>query len=233
MILQEEKHKIVDKITWLNEEFVTEVILNIMNNKYLIPQRSFSIAWNAQDIKNLIISLYRGFPIGSMTLWRIPSNNRVVRDCRSYVATTRMYPREVEIILDGLQRCYAFLVIFTNEEIVIRDNNLGKLNLYYNYLHDEFKYEDEIDNLDNTWISLKVIFDPHNSFNNKIFEEYTKTAPYLTIEDHDQQWIVNKRVKRLFRMIHQKISFYRYYGTDINEVSDLRYYRNFHKEIKE
>ena len=76
-----------------------------------IPEIQRPFVWKPVKVRNLIDSLYRGYPIGYLTVWRNPN----VRLKNGKVSEGK------KIIIDGQQRIISLITSILGEEIVTKD----------------------------------------------------------------------------------------------------------------
>lgn len=77
-------------------------IENILNQvdlgSYALPEFQRGYVWNRDQVKKLMMSLYRGYPIGGLLIWVTPTDASITR------GDGHLTPGVVNLILDGQQR---------------------------------------------------------------------------------------------------------------------------------
>src|SRR5436190_21033580 len=68
-----------------------------------LPQFQRDYVWKPRKIRNLLDSLWRGFPIGGFYLWR-PSGPTIESKPKAIGSTIRLGPQFVGYLIDGQQR---------------------------------------------------------------------------------------------------------------------------------
>src|SRR5258706_16376534 len=76
-----------------------------------IPEIQRPFVWDAIKVRNLLDSLYQGFPIGYLIAWRNPKVR--LKDGSSAVGR--------RILIDGQQRMTALMAALLGEEVMIKD----------------------------------------------------------------------------------------------------------------
>lgn len=105
-------------MTQTNEFTISKFLTDVRNERYLIPSIQRPFVWSQTRITNLFDSLMRGFPIGTLLIWRTrPSDNPQVRYLQLHLnfqgkdvpAPSVNVKRKASLlaILDGQQRATA------------------------------------------------------------------------------------------------------------------------------
>jgi hypothetical protein len=93
---------------------VRELVLDARRGRIRVPQFQRDFKWNAEDVRRLFDSIYRGYPIGSLLLWRRPD---------SPAGPTRIGPvqihqpemTDVRWLVDGQQRVTSLTATLTEK----------------------------------------------------------------------------------------------------------------------
>jgi hypothetical protein len=73
--------------------------------RFAVPKLQRAFVWNGHKAAMLLDSVYRGMPIGSLTIWDTSKSNKgLLRHTRSIIPEFRNHNRRVWFILDGQQR---------------------------------------------------------------------------------------------------------------------------------
>ena len=127
-----------------SEPFATA--LNYLSGRYILPSFQRDYVWKMEQIEDLFNSVYRGYPIGTMLLWRINSNSDSPLFNESFYQFLFHYHEEKSnqaqnkisllpnvdywVVLDGQQRLTSFN-IGLNGTYSQRVNNQRKENPEY------------------------------------------------------------------------------------------------------
>ena len=210
---------------------IHKIIQDIENKLILVPRIQRNVLWTRDKIKELIISLYEGTPIGTLTFWRLSSDSEHVTQYRSILKSEREeLGKTIHLILDGLQRISSIAAVYSKNLVVISEN-FRDLDLYYNFFTDRFEFKEDIDNLDLTWINLKESY-VSSGYDMKLKEKYkTKINPILDRISPDMSSEINERINRLFSILAINTELEVYKGQDYNFAHNLLVKRNLGTKI--
>ena len=182
------------KIQTLIDQYVREeLMLPAMQRKYV---------WKQTQVRDLIDSIYRGYPSGSILIWEteiIPKTRDASLKTNQDNAMTRRL-----MLLDGQQRITSLAAVITGIPIRIKENGEVRekiIELYFNIDHPDIeKSSEENDELffqvkskkiqnNQSWISVTKLFK----------EGVGSTLKDLKVGyDHPKYDIYNKRLNQLY-----------------------------------
>ncbi|WP_302080595.1 DUF262 domain-containing protein [Salinibaculum rarum] len=113
----------------------------VESNEIVLPEFQREFVWKKSQAKELIKSLYSGYPIGSLLIWVTESPPEIKND-----AVDREQYGLFKVLLDGQQRLTVLYMLvkddippyYTDSEI-----RHDPRNLYFNLDSGEFKYENK------------------------------------------------------------------------------------------
>ncbi|HUX35469.1 MAG TPA: DUF262 domain-containing protein, partial [Candidatus Paceibacterota bacterium] len=109
-----------------------------LNKELLLPAMQRKYVWRQKQVSNLIDSIYRGYPSGSILIWEtdiIPEVREAAVDRSEKNAMTKRL-----LLLDGQQRITSLAAIITGLPIRVREGGELKekrIELYFNLDHPE------------------------------------------------------------------------------------------------
>lgn len=126
-------------------EYLREIVSKISSNTYAIPAFQRDFVWKKNQILDLFDSISKGYPIGSIILWKpkgsdLPPVKDVTTEEISEVSPSDYY------ILDGRQRCTAFYGC-----VMEWDDKPFHFQLYYDVESDIFLYPSKRKRKDNLY----------------------------------------------------------------------------------
>jgi len=74
------------------------ILDSIDNGVIALPEFQRDYVWNRSQVRGLMSSLYRGFPVGSLLTWQTQTESAVAR------GSGELQPGTVQVLLDGQQR---------------------------------------------------------------------------------------------------------------------------------
>ena len=138
-------------------------------------QRGF--VWKRPQVKNLMNSLYKGYPVGSLLTWTTRAEQAEVRTSGDAMASG-----PIELLLDGQQRVTSLYGLIREGPPQFFDgDNKAFTGLCFNLKNEEFEFisQRRMGN-DPLWVSVTDLFAPENSWMSRIFG-----SPDYTSEDQN------------------------------------------------
>lgn len=126
------------------EMTVAELVADIERGRIKKPEMQREYVWQAPRVRDLLDSLYRGYPSGTILLWdsreEVATSDFAVKTNRDSVGSTLL-------LLDGQQRLTSLSSVIRGEPIVVRSKRkLRSIDILFNLEHpDELLTVTEID----------------------------------------------------------------------------------------
>ena len=102
----------------VNRKKIDEVLTMMKNGEWQIPQFQREYIWSSDQVKKLILSILKGYPIGLITVWDQPQNNPHTPGEPLKLKGDRVYknylndPAVIKLVLDGKQRLTTLAMVF-------------------------------------------------------------------------------------------------------------------------
>lgn len=126
----------------------------IKSGEIAIPEIQRPFVWDATKVRNLLDSLFQGFPVGFLIAWKNP-------DVKLKDGTSSSGKR---ILIDGQQRITALMAALLAQEIVNKDYKRVRIRIAFHPVHKRFEVSNPAIAKDASWIpDLAVAFDPPTS----------------------------------------------------------------------
>lgn len=115
---------------------VGELITDVENGRIGLPDLQRPFVWEVKKVRNLLDSMFRGFPIGYIMFWESPEDyehkNHIGKNEKAFNA-----PRD--LVIDGQQRLTALLAAF--EGVAVKDKNFNsrKIKISFNPITADFQ----------------------------------------------------------------------------------------------
>lgn len=123
--------------------FPVGVILNWHSSKEIaIPEIQRPFVWDSTKVRNLLDSLYQGYPIGYLIVWKNP--NVKLKDGKSSEGK--------KILIDGQQRVMALITSILGQEVVNDEYQKQKIIIAFNPQTEKFEVLNPAIRKDSTWI---------------------------------------------------------------------------------
>ncbi len=189
---------------------VSAVLGLIEAEQFVIPEIQRPFVWKRSQVRDLIDSLYNGYPTGYIITWKNPD----VQTKDGTVANGK------HVLIDGQQRITALMAAISGLEVLDEDFNKGRIKIAFNPLETDptkrFAVQDASHLKDKKWIPdiseiFNVDFDPFEFSIN-----YCNSNP--TIKPND----VNKAITKLKGIANRQIGVIELDHTlDIDEVTEI------------
>ena len=149
-----------------------------------IPEIQRPFVWDATKVRNLLDSLYQGYPVGYLIAWRNPS-------VRLKDGSTSSGKR---ILIDGQQRVTALMAALLGQEVLTKDYETVRIRIAFHPVEERFEVSNPAIHKDASWIpDLATVFAPDASLT-KLTREYTARNPEA---DQDQISLVLEKVRKI------------------------------------
>jgi hypothetical protein len=143
--------------------FVKDLINDLERGRVRIPSFQRGFVWEAERVSYFIDSIYKGFPFGSVLLWRTKNPLKTERNLGPYKLRQNDPEYPIDYVLDGQQRITSIFGIFQNSINPNEGEETSWTNLFFALNSKEsvpFCYLDDSQNYDpNSFFPLKYVFD--------------------------------------------------------------------------
>lgn len=128
---------------------VSELVEKVQRGELTLPEMQRRYVWPATRVRDLLDSLYRGYPSGTILVWEtdeeMPVRELAVRATRTPTTSQKL------LLLDGQQRVTSLTAILSGEPVHVRSKNKQKtIDILFNLEHPDGPPVDitEVDDLD-------------------------------------------------------------------------------------
>jgi hypothetical protein len=126
----------------VNQHLIGTVLSWINSGEIAIPEIQRPFVWDATKVRDLIDSLYQGYPIGYLIIWRNPS----IRLKDGHMSEGK------KILIDGQQRVIALKAAILNSYIINKEYKRIKIIIAFNPLEERFEVLNPAIQKDNIWL---------------------------------------------------------------------------------
>ena len=148
---------------------IDEILKLIDIGSYAMPVFQRGYVWNREQVRKLMNSLYKGYPIGQLLVWNTSTDPTLSR------GNGELTPGNVNLILDGQQRITTLYGIIKGIPPKFFDGNANSFtNLYFHIDEEIFEfYQAAKMKNDKAWISVTELMQQNASvfMQNKIQED--------------------------------------------------------------
>jgi hypothetical protein len=158
----------------------------VKSGEIAIPEIQRPFVWEATKVRNLLDSLYRGYPVGYLITWRNP--NMKLKDGTSSAGK--------RILIDGQQRVTALMASLLGHEVLTKDYETIRIRIAFHPQEERFEVANSAIRRDAAWIQdVADVFAPDASLM-ELTDDYAERNP-----DADR-----KRVSRVLEKLRQIIN---------------------------
>jgi len=126
----------------------------IKSGDVAIPEIQRPFVWSAIKVRNLLDSLFRGYPVGYLIAWRNP-------DVKLKDGTSSSGKR---ILIDGQQRVTALMAALLGRQVVDKDYRKTRIRIAFHPGRQQFEVSNPAIAKDASWIpDIAVVFDSKTS----------------------------------------------------------------------
>lgn len=146
----------------VNNYPIQTILTWILSNEIAVPEIQRPFIWESVKVRDLIDSLYNGYPIGYLIVWQNP--NVKLKDGTS--------SRGKRILIDGQQRVIALMTTILGKEIIDSDYKKRRIIISFNPMLKKFEVLNSSIQKDKNWIpDISKVFSPEYKILDAI-EEY-------------------------------------------------------------
>lgn len=158
----------------VNNSSIDGILSFIKNGEIAIPEIKRPFVWDSSKVRDLIDSLYKGYPVGYIITWKNP-------DVKLKDGTFALGKK---VLIDGQQRITALTAAILGQEVFGSDYRKKRIKIAFNPREEKFEVSNPAIEKDSIWISdISKIFT--NDFNT--FSYIFKYCSENNISDMEEQ----------------------------------------------
>lgn len=144
----------------VNNYTVEALLASIKSKEIAIPEMQRPFVWDASKVRDLLDSLYKGFPVGYIIVWQNPKVK--LKD-----GTTAAGKK---VLIDGQQRITALTAAIVGQEVLDDHYKWKTIKIAFNPIDETFEVANSANQCSSKWISdisevFKTTFDSFNFVN--------------------------------------------------------------------
>src|SRR2546422_3571889 len=123
----------------------------VKSGEIAIPEIQRPFVWEATKVRNLLDSLYQGYPVGYLIAWRNPTVK--LKDGTSSAGK--------RILIDGQQRVTALMAALLAREVLTKDYETLRIRIAFHPLEEKFEVANPAIRKDVAWVDdVAQLFTP-------------------------------------------------------------------------
>jgi hypothetical protein len=140
------------------------LIERVLSGTIRIPKFQRGFVWESEKVSFLMDSIYRGYPIGSVLLWRSEQKLSGERDLGPFELPEPEKKWPIDYVLDGQQRITSLFGVFQNS--LNPKEGSESFNVYFDLeandgaLEDQFLVLSDSSPISDRFFSLRLLFNP-------------------------------------------------------------------------
>ena len=127
----------------VNQYLIESVLSKVREGEIAIPEIQRPFVWDASQVRDLLDSLYQGFPVGYLIAWRNPD----VRLKDGSTASGKM------ILIDGQQRITALTAAVLGQPVVNKEYRKVRVSIAFHPIEERFEVSNPAITKNAAWIS--------------------------------------------------------------------------------
>ena len=192
-------------------QYSVNAILGLIEAEdFVIPEIQRPFVWKRSQVRDLIDSLYHGYPTGYIITWKNPD----VKTKDGGKSNGK------KVLIDGQQRITALMAAISAKEVLDEDFNKDRIRIAFNPLTTDdskrFAVQDASHLKDKKWIpDISVVFS--SDFKQRAFEnEYGKDNPDIDLDE------LSESLNKLKAIANRQIGVIELdHSLDIDEVTEI------------
>lgn len=190
----------------LNQTPISTILAWVESGAIAIPEIQRPFVWTSTQVRDLMDSLYQGYPVGYIITWQNP-------DVKLKDGSTSQGKR---ILIDGQQRITALRAAISGLNVVDKKYKKRRIAISFNPLTEEFRTRTSSTERGKEWISdiAEVMVNGYDTLT--FVDEYVARNPGTTRQE------INSRLNRLIQIKNKQIGEIQLSPSlDINIVNEI------------
>lgn len=186
---------------------IYQILSDVQKWEIVIPEIQRPFVWDSTKVRNLMDSLYRGYPIGYIVAWKNP--NVRLKD-----GTISQWK---SVLIDGQQRITALRAAILGEQIVDKDYRKKRIIIAFNPIEERFETVTPAIEKDVKWMKdISIILSNQSTNLFSLIDNYCLLNP-----DIDRS-LIQTRIQKLLEIQQTEIGYILLNSElDIETVTDI------------
>jgi len=190
----------------LNQTPISTILAWVESGAIAIPEIQRPFVWTSSQVRDLMDSLYQGYPVGYIITWQNP-------DVRLKDGSTSQGKR---ILIDGQQRITALRAAISGLNVIDKNYKKRRIAISFNPITEEFRTRTSSTERGKEWIGdiAEVMVNGYDTLT--FVDEYVAKNPNTTRQE------INSRLNRLIQIKNKQIGEIQLSpALDINIVNEI------------
>jgi len=161
----------------------------VKSGEIAIPEIQRPFVWDATKVRNLLDSLYRGFPVGYLIAWRNPTIR--LKD--------GSLSKGKRILIDGQQRVTALMAALLGQEVLTKDYEKVRIRIAFQPQEERFEVSNPAIEKDAAWIpDVAELFSPD-------FKPLRLIKTYVQANPGVDEDALHEALDRVAKIVHNHV----------------------------
>lgn len=175
----------------VNQYFVSNILNWVQEKEIAIPEIQRPFVWSSVKVRDLMDSLYKGFPIGYIIAWKNPD----VRLKDGSISNGK------KVLIDGQQRITALRAAVLGQNIVNKDYKEERIIISFNPVTEEFSTFTPAIGKDKLWIKdISVLMSKEGGLFKDV-TDYCEKNPDVSRD------LIEKNIEKLLQIKSKQVGF--------------------------
>lgn len=173
----------------VNQYLIESVLSSVKSNEIAIPEIQRPFVWDASKVRDLMDSLYQGYPIGYLIAWKNP--NVRLKDGRNSEGK--------KVLIDGQQRVTALTAAILGYSIIDKEYKRTKIRISFHPLDQKFEVFNTAIEKNSQWLpDISIVFHPDTSL-------YKLVRDYCNANNFSDEDLIHSRLDSLKKIQSKQI----------------------------
>lgn len=167
-----------------------DVLLSWIKTKEIaVPEIQRPFVWNATKVRNFLDSLYKGYPVGYLIIWRNP----MIRTKDGGLSSGK------RILIDGQQRIVSLIAALLGQPVINKNYETVRIRIAFNPVEEVFEVTNPAIEKNSLWIpDVARLFAPEASIID-IVHEYCSANPTIDAR------MIEKKLTKLQKITNNQV----------------------------
>jgi len=190
----------------VNQQFTETILAWVNSGEIAIPEIQRPFVWDSTKVRNLIDSLYQGYPIGYLIVWKNP--NVRLKDGKTSEGK--------KILIDGQQRIMALITAILGKEVINKEYQKIRIKIAFNPVEERFEVPNPVISQNVSWIEdISPIVIGEARFSNMVNEYCQKNPSVDRVKVEDSLENLKQIMKKQIGLIELE------HDLDIETVTEI------------
>lgn len=173
----------------VNQHLIETILAWVKSGEIAIPEIQRPFVWDSSKVRDLLDSLYQGYPIGYLIAWKNPTVR--LKDGHSSEGK--------KILIDGQQRVTALTAAILGQKIINKEYKRTRIKISFHPIEQRFEVFNTAIEKDSHWFpDISILFQPETNL-------FTVVNDYCSKNTEVSQEVIFNRFDLLKKLITKQI----------------------------